>query len=140
MNDPAQLAQLFQWITQLYGTDIARNVERIYRLETAHFGSGQYKATGSPGMTATQLSFPYGWNSLRQLWTDRPEAAPVGFVRWCVRGKVYAYLAFRGGYGFAALAEVLKKRGNNPGSWYSTDPVKQQQYVAKLSNISTRYT
>lgn len=140
MNDPDQLQQVFGWISQLYGPAIARNVEKIYRLETAHFASGQYKATGSPGMTATKLSFPYGWNSLAKLWRDRPESAPIGIVRWCVRGKVYAYLAFGGSYGFLALAEILKKRGNNAGSWYSTIPAQQQAYVSKLSGITPRYT
>ncbi len=140
LQDPAWLQAAFGAIEREYGRAIARNVERIYRLETAHFKSGQYQYSGSAGMVATRQAFPYGWKSLETFWIARPDLAPLGSVSWCVRGKVYRYLVYPGFAGFVALAEIMKKRNNNPGTWYSTDPVKQQEYVSKLRTISTRYT
>jgi len=63
----------------------------------------------------------------------------VGYTRFCVNGKVYSYLVFRAGYGFLALAEILKKRNNNAGSWYSSNAAAQADYQKKLNAINTQY-
>jgi len=144
LKSPVKLQQVFNSIKNNFGSEIAKNVERIYRLETDNFKSGQYLRTGSAGMLAFSDSFPYGWNSLSSIWTQYPQHAPIGYARYgkMVNGKykIYKYLAFPSVAGFAALARILKMRGNNAASWYSTNPQQQAQYAAKLATVNTTYT
>lgn len=144
LKSSLELRDVFNILTRDYGAAIARNVEKIYRLETAHFTSGQYLRTGSAGMLATAGSnyqYPYGWTSLKSWWDTNPLRKPIGTVRWKSKsGKIYHYIAFPGALGFLALAEILKIRNNNAGSWYSTQPAQQAEYEAKLANITTQYT
>lgn len=138
LQDENEIAEGLHFIATLYGPDIAKNVERIYRLETSHFKSGQYLSTGSAGMIPTAKTFPYGWGSLAELWKNTPESAPVGVVRYCAGGKIYPYLAFRNFYGFVPVAEKLKRNNNNAGSWYSTDPAQQAVYSGMVKTISAK--
>lgn len=138
------LRNIFGLLTTHYGAAISKNVEKIYRLETANFSSGQYLASGSAGMTAPVSVYPYGWSSLAGFWGVNPGSGPVGVVHWCVRGsdgnlKQYSYICFSAGWGFVALAEILKARGNDPGRWYSSLPGPQAEYREKINRINTTY-
>lgn len=46
-----------------YGKDISIIVERIFRIETTHFTSGQYQHCGAPGMEVHGSPPAYGWSS-----------------------------------------------------------------------------
>lgn len=55
-------------------------IEQLYRLETNHFKSGQYKGTGTGGMetkAGMQSDFPFGWSSL-QKFKDSTGIVPAG--------------------------------------------------------------
>lgn len=134
-TDP-NLPIVFADISKKYGKDIAANVERIYRLETNHFKSDQFKKTGSAGMLSFSPFYPYGWNSLKEFWDKNPEYKPVGTN---YSFSSFSYLAFPNYGGFYTLAEVLKSRGNNPGKWYSTDEDKISEYNEKIKNIKNLY-
>ena len=140
LQSPAKLQAVFDNITKLYGKAIAQNVERIYRWETAHFKSGQYLATGSAGMTTNRTSFPWGWSSLKDLWTNRPDLAPIGRVAFVKDGKTYNYLAFSGAGGFVALAQIMALRGNNPGRWNSSNQAQIDKYNNAISGVRLTYT
>jgi hypothetical protein len=137
------IKQSFQKAKSHYSDDIVRNAERIYRLETNHFKSGQFQGSGSAGMEKAADSFPYGWNSLKTFWNENLAYRPIGFKPYTESGtgKTKYFLNFptiEGGV--MTVCEVLKLRGNNAGAWYSTDATKQAQYNNSLKLINTPYT
>lgn len=112
-------------------------VEQIYRLETAHFRSTQYIRTGTPGMERHGKKFPWGWTMFADLWKSF-RFRPVGVItmtenytgvekQFLVMPSVFA--------GITALLLYIDKFGAY--RWYSTDPVKQAEYKAKLDKITT---
>jgi hypothetical protein len=134
---------VFPLIEDQFGKSIAKNTERIYRLETRNFTSGQYMAGRSAGMEATQDAFPYGWSSLKNMWMANPNLKPIGLDLWESdsggRPDVN-FIVFPNLYaGAVALAQTLKNRGNKPGSWFSKDPQQQASYERVLSNYQAKY-
>lgn len=129
----ADFQRAIKEVSRVYGSAIARNVERIYRLETRHFDSLGYRATGSPGMEASsgKLSYPYGW-SKGNVW---PKYKPSGI--WYYRengtGITKPFLQFPNVTAAAmTIADFLRRHDNNPGRWYSTDKAKQLAYTSKI--------
>lgn len=134
------LNNAFKKLVPITGRKVAENVERIYRLETRNFQSGQFLRTYSAGMEASKNSFPWGWTSLKKLWTEKPSLKPVGTVKMHDADKkdgIDSFLKFPDLFsGLFALAMVLQARGNNAGAWYSTDPDQQNSYAAKVKSIT----
>lgn len=115
-------------------------IEQMYRLESNNFKSLQYKFTGSPGMESHGENFPYGWTSLKNLWTTRPDLKPVGKKTFMENGTLIPkkFLVFPSvNAGIESLASYLTIYP--AGRWYSTDPIKQAEYENKLSKIKTLY-
>ena len=134
-----EIKQTLASVAAAYGVDIARNVERIFAWETAHFASNAFLITMSPGMNATKSVFPYGWGTLSLLWAN-PLMSPNGIYEHFDGVSVVKQLSFSSlKAGMFALAEILKQRKNNAGSWYSTKKDKQDFYVAKIGTIKLRY-
>jgi len=119
-----------------YGKDIAQWVEKIYRLETNHFKSGQFKKTGSAGMIAASKIYPYGWLTPKKLWDSNPRMAPIGSVKMKEnQGVVEEFLIFPTvEAAMLSLAIYISKYGN-PARWYSTDPNKQAKYLSDLKKF-----
>ena len=133
-------------IKDLYGLEIAKNVERIYRLETNNFKSEQYKKSGSAGMLRQGESTPFGWSSLAQFWLKHSNYAPTEKIVTFIKNdeetglpKVYNYLAFDDFGGFYSLAEFLNQYNNNAGRWFSTDETLQNNYINTLNSIETKF-
>lgn len=134
-----KLREDFKALNLIYGPAIAKNIERIYRYETAHFTSGQYKATGSAGMLKFVENYPYGWSVAKNMWDEKPALRPNGSVDFTKNGKKYTYLVFPTFMAAAvALGEYLKKY--RPGRWNTTDPIGQTNYENKISQITTKFT
>ncbi|GAB4296430.1 MAG: hypothetical protein Kow0068_20890 [Marinilabiliales bacterium] len=134
------IQEVFFNIKKQYGVDIAKNVEKIYRLETGHFTSQGYFQTKGAGMLAFEVNYPYGWENMRNYWGVNPEHAPTGFVTMTgCDGKQHNYLKFKGFGGFYTLAEFLKQNGNNAGRWYSLLPDQQTYYNNLIAGITTNY-
>lgn len=126
-------------IVSRYGVETARNVERIYRKETAHFKSKQFALTNSPGMEVHATAYPYGWTSMRTTWDHSPWIAPIGSIVMTENntGRKKEFLKFRDPLAaMISLAEYLKKYP--PGRWYSTDPTEQARYTSELLAIRPR--
>lgn len=119
----------------------ARRLEQQYRLETAHFKSGQFKGTFSPGMERFGESYPYGWNSLyKYFWRQYPEHRPYGFHAYIEggTGKRKEFLKFNSL--LDAMATTLHNARMRDGkfeAWYSLDPDAQKRYLAALEKIRT---
>ena len=133
-------------IFQEHGKDIAVIVEKMYRAETRHFDSEQYKYCGTPGMEAHGSPPYYGWDS--QLFISPPTGIWSAYEN--------AGLSKQGGnaqvtnskkrfvcvdsvlVGMTYLARYIKKYHGNYARWYSTDAKAQQIYRDKLSQIRAR--
>lgn len=150
-----EIKNAFTKLAENYGLPIAKAVEKIFRLETRHFASSQFRVAFSAGMLKFGSVFPYGWGRQLKLWTLYPELAPDGtytiYVKVLPDGrgvisstpkegyKKYVYLTFPSIYaGLAAVAENIKSRGNAE-SWNSNDPKEQKVYLSRLNTISNRY-
>lgn len=114
-------------------------LEQQYRNETAHFSSGQYRLTGSPGMEAHANKYPYGWGYLyRSYWNKNPQYAPIGVVNLIEggTGKTKPFLIFDTVE--AAIRNVFKYYDyyGNPYRWYSIDKARQAVYKSRLNSIT----
>ena len=125
-----------EYVVSNYGAEVARNVERIYRLETANFTSGQFHRTNTAGMHAFGASFPFGWSMAPDglvpsdfLPTISMAENSGGTYQWVVFKDLFKAVKF--------LGYFLNKYGNNAGRWNSTDPAIQNAYKAKLAGIAT---
>ena len=144
--DEQTLKSAFRKIATNSGTARAQDLERLYRLETAHFSSKQFKETGSPGMEAHSNKFPYGWTSLLGFWTKYPQHAPIGFYsifenkglgdREVKQKNFLKFASFE-----SALLSLNKYADKYPiERWYSTRPEEQQKYRNTLNSIIPRFT
>lgn len=147
------LRAAFALVVEKYGKAAARDVERLFRLETDNFKSGQWNACLSPGMGSAApdrpRSFPFGWGSLRQFadsfpayglgpatmstvtFTENvqpgaPNPATIPFVKFPAIVPSVHFVAF-----------FLDKKGEGPGRWKSTDPAQQEKYRLALQRFGT---
>jgi hypothetical protein len=126
-------------VLSTYGKDIAKRVEQIFRLETAHFKSQQFIKTGTPGMESHGLPPNYGWYA--PFFVANPSYLPLGTIQmkenqtpktktFIVMPSVEATMMF--------LADYIKRWGN-AARWYSTNPESQAKYIASLDSIIPRH-
>lgn len=139
-TDTPKIIEALKAVKNEYGSEIAENVERIYRLETAHFKSTQFKGTGSAGMHAFNDNFPFGWgNEMREFIKKYPKAENGFFIKTYTEsgtGRKQKYLGFKNiKYAFLFLAFVIDKRGN-PASWHTLNKEKQIKYLHALKNVT----
>lgn len=149
----AEIKSALAMVKDKFGSDIAKNVEKVYRLETGHFKSSQFLHTYSAGMLRFGSLMPYGWRMLAPFWAANPDLAPDGVYNIYVKEnpiknvisstpkegyKLYSYLSFPSLYaGMAALAAYIEHFGN-VARWNSTDVAQQQKYLAKLNTIKNK--
>lgn len=113
-----------------YGLQIAKTVEKIFRLETGHFKSEIWRNTNAAGMIATTNNFPYGWTFiLSKLSIFRP----VGI--YYVDSTNFHYLQFKNTDAFFIVAEIIKQRGR-AGFYYSMNEAAAAEYESKLNTIT----
>jgi hypothetical protein len=131
-----------------YGREKTTKLESLFRNETAHFNSGQFLGTLSPGMEVspqTNTSFPFGWNSLKsfadqnnipytkffasQNFTEGGTGLQKKFVGF---PDLYTSMKF--------VMYVIEKRNWNFGKWRSFDEQIAADYNAYINRIRTPYT
>jgi hypothetical protein len=137
-----QARAALQAIKARHGAEIARNVERIYRLETRDFTSGGYHATNTAGMKAagnTPEVFPYGWS--RRNMTEA-NTGPVWYAKDNLEGgSAVPWVVFRKFEDAAEfLARVLKERGNDPARWAGKEGQAAVSYRAAVLAQRTPFT
>ncbi len=138
-------------VSQKYGTDFARKLEQLYRIETGHFTSGQWKKTLSPGMeiaggtTSTKNTFPFGWSSLQKFINANPNYIKENFYVARVNenttniGKTYV------GFpdvetSFMFISWFIKNiRNGRFGYWKSLNESSALSYENALNTINTKY-
>lgn len=142
--NPNDIAAAFAELKKNYGRDFANKIEKLYRLETGHFGSGQFLEGNSPGMVATKSTYPFGWRSLDEFaLANSIDGHKFGIGRtFVVDGKNFRYVTFPD---FKTSADfvawfIRNKRGGVPEKWNSLDPAAAARYKNKLNQIRTQYT
>jgi hypothetical protein len=100
--------------------------EKIFRLETAHFTSEQYKNCGSAGMEVGK------WANLpvyKGVYTTRENGTGIykSFIIWL---DVYQFLVY--------LSDYIDRHNGNYARWYSTNVFKQIYYRTILAKIKNR--
>ncbi len=148
MNTPEEyIDEVYKALTAIvdrWGEEKAKGIERMYRLETAHFKSEQFKKGFTAGMEAFSDKFPYKWSSLQAfIEEEATDLSPSDFSTFTMReggtGKIKTFIKFPSiPDAFNFLAFVLNKRKWNYGSWYSTKPESQQRYNERLKTIKPR--
>lgn len=125
-----------------YSDEVLRDVEKIFRLETNHFKSGQFKYTYSAGMevhgSPRRGNLVFGWDirhfannsKLPNDYIEMPENQ-TGIKKKFIKFNTLTDSV-------RTLANYINKY-KNPARWYSTEPTQQAEYLNKLSNIKTLY-
>lgn len=143
MNFNEQFEQGLRFLKANFGLDAneSRILEQLYRNETNHFRSGQFKRSLSPGMERHGDKYPYGWSTLKRvLWDENPTFKPIGFVTMKENetGIPKTFLKFNDvTSGMAAVLLHSRNYYNNGGfyRWYSTNPERQEVYKNRLDNL-----
>lgn len=129
-----------------YGYDIAIIVEKLYRAETAHLKSKQYKACGTPGMEVHGAGPYYGWDDA--LFIEEPTGTwsayenkglsdKGGNVQITTKKKSFVRVS-KVLVGMTYVAEYIKKYDGNYARWFSKDVSKQEVYRQTLAQIHSR--
>jgi hypothetical protein len=112
-------------ISKEVGKERAQLLERILRLETAHFTSGQYRQTGSAGMEEGK------WKNLPTYTTipfkDNHDGHIGKFIVW---NSVYDFLNY--------LNDYIDRYNGNFARWNTTDENRQKEYISKVNSIKNR--
>lgn len=142
------LKMSFKSMLSLYEISIVRNAERLIRLETAHFTSKLWKNYNNAGMQATTYDYPYGWGSMRNLWTINHAIRPLNCkplkenIQSDVKGsgKIQLFLNFPSMLAqIQALCEFLKQHNNDVGDWFALRESDQLSYEAKIKSIKAHF-
>ncbi|MFN5416040.1 MAG: hypothetical protein ACK5B9_03215 [Flavobacteriia bacterium] len=137
----------FKWVIQRYGVEYAKQLEQMFRKETAHFKSGQWLRTGTAGMEARSKKFPYGWNSLKEYanknglnendfflvqMTDNHDGRKPYFIGFKETKNSIKFTAWF----------IFNKRGGDIVSWYRlpSDETREQRknYFNSMLKITPR--
>ena len=116
-------------VKSLYGLDLARTVEKMFRLETRHFKSEQYRLTGTPGMEVGKWpanEVPTDLPTIKMHDADKSDGIDE-FIVW--NPKDCALF----------LARYIRRHSGNWARWNSTDAAKQSVYRLKVNEIKNRF-
>lgn len=140
----ASIKAALKAVRDKYGVEIARNVERIYRLESGGLSNLLLQRTNAPGMQAVKTSWPFGWS---KRGTNAGMFAPVVRMRennpqtGQPQGNTIPFVAFkRIGDAVEYVAHFLSDYDNNAGRWKSTDAAQQLRYRNALLSMPTTWT
>ena len=142
---PESIKNALATIKQRHGREVAKRVEQLYRKETRHFESGQFRKTLSPGMEPspqTNLIFPFGWNSLKIFAQQNNLRSDQFFISGPFTeggtGKQKKFIGFPDLItAMEFLIFMINRRGGNWGKWFSLDSTAAARYENSLNNIST---
>lgn len=110
-------------VAKIYGKSMAADIERLTRLETRHYKSGQFKKCGTPGMVIGK-------------WTGLPSNLKT--ASFVVGGKTFTYYIWNPTDAFIYLAEYIKRNNGNWARWNSTDLAAQERYRKSVLSVTNK--
>lgn len=138
--------QIKKGLKRVYDKDklAAKRIEQIYRLETAHFKSKQFKNTGTPGMVATNLdpnSF-FGWSSLEKFAKDQKLLASdflIGYSKK-IGDKMFDYIQFKKPILMPMFMYFYFRLYKwNYGRWFSKSETEQKKYMQDVEKVTPKF-
>jgi hypothetical protein len=146
-NLEANLQSAFDALEYQYGSAFAKEIEQLFRKETAHFTSGQFMKTFSPGMEAVKGKniFPWGWGSLAEFANIYPGAKLNSDTMYVVpmtennTGLTKYYIGFPDIASAVAFVGYTLKKRLHPGYWRSTKKEIADPYRASYQKIKTEF-
>lgn len=118
-------------IANLKGIDRAKLIERILRLETAHFKSLQYKMSGSAGMEeGNWKDLPKNSYTTFQMKDNhlKGEKQMRTFIKW---NSVYDFCVY--------LSDYIDRHKGNYARWNAISKERQVAYQIKVDKIKNRF-
>lgn len=113
------------------GRDRARKIEQIWRWETGHFKSDQFKLTGTAGMELGN------WSNLDE---SKMRTIKMNDNHLTGAKKSRTFLVWDNLLDFLLyLSDYIDRHDGNIGRWNSTDPGKQAKYINKIDTITPRF-
>lgn len=139
-------------IYQNYGSEMSAIVEKMYRSETNHFKSKQYRLTGTGGMEAHGAGPYYGWD--RSFFSKYPEYSPVGVTSMFenkglsglggntqVTDKPKVFIVMPSvEAGMMFKVDYINRYNGNYARWHSINPKVQDAYKNGLKGVRARIT
>lgn len=112
----------------------AQLLERMLRLETAHFKSKQYQLTGSAGMEDGKWNlkayFPNGYKTVT-MNDNHPAERGQTVVKFIVWDSVDNFLHF--------LNDYIDRNNGNFARWNSLNLDRQLKYRAEVNSVKNRF-
>ena len=126
----ADAEEALRQLEKIKGRERARLIERMFRLETAHFKSGQYKLSGSAGMEMgnwqgiDESKFSTFRMKDNHLTGDKQMRT---FIKW---NSVLDFCLY--------LSDYIDRYDGNFARWNSRDSARQEMYRFRVSQIKNR--
>lgn len=138
LPSPEGYVQAFRDIADQYGVEYARNIERLYRLETNHFKSGGFLRSNTAGIVAKSNDFPYGWSSLAKfLKANNLDESMVFLVP---ENNGHTYVGFNSVYWGVMFTAwfIATVRDGNHLAWYGLTKERQEHYASVLEGVKAK--
>ncbi len=114
-------------VKRIYGDSMAKIVEKMMRLETAHFTSKQYRKTGSAGMEDGKWkNLPYEMDTIEMDDVYKP-----GMEKFIVWRSVTDFAIY--------LADYINRYNGNYARWNSTNSALQAEYTNRVNSVTPLY-
>ena len=131
-----------KYIYDTYGRDIARIVERMYRVETGNFTSEQYQYGATAGMERHGKAPYYGWTAKRFVtpplgtWSsfEGKGLSVIGGTKQNIKTKKDFLILDSVTNAMTFLAQYIKDYNGDYARWYRTDEVGKATYRARVED------
>lgn len=131
-----------------FGREKTERLEQLFRWETNHFKSGQFRGSGSPGMEPSPNNnkvFPFGWTSLKNFSNAYNIPSGAFFISGPYTeggtNKQKYFVGFPNLYAsMLFVMYVIGRRGWNFGKWRAFDETIAADYNNKLNTVIPRIT
>ena len=138
MFTETDFAEAIRELTTEYNISVLQSVEKIFRLETAHFKSSAFKMTGASGLeiSGKNKDAPYGWKTGAEFLTGGKT-----FLFQMPENKTGIIKTFIGFYDIRDSIRFVATYVKNyrAGRWYSTILADQEKYEKSLAAIKARF-
>ncbi|MDM8359314.1 hypothetical protein [Pandoraea communis] len=142
----ADAKEALKYILAKYGRGIAETVERMYRTETRHFQSMQYRRCGTGGMEVHGVAPFYGWTS--DFYSEEPTGtwsayegvglSQMGGNQQITSRKKEFVVVSSVAVGMEFKARYIVHYGGNYARWFSRSPDEQAVYRHTIESITPK--